>query len=243
MDNTVKASEPPNAVITMKPLLIFICLVLMVGVASAITTDAVTDISNTKVTFNSHGGVAPCWYVWGAGSNYYWSTPNQSTCGSDYQYGSPMMTGQTYNVKACDATGCDATPVNFTVDPAKMIDITNFGYGVMTIWRSGFNITAVSAVIVEPYVMTIAGSELLPDALRQNAMGILIGILFFFIYVGYWLRGQGIGLPCFMSILSFVVIFGSGQVGVGVPPEFQKLGWALLVVGMTGLIYSWASNK
>jgi len=234
----------------MKPLII--CLILMavlVGTVTAITTDAVTgNTLGNIVTFNSHGGVAPCWYLWGEGDNYYWTTPQQNSCGSDYQYGSPMLTGETYNVKACDSTGCDINHVSWTVPNVRLMNRTNFGAGVMTIWRSGFNVTQVSNIIIRPYVDTLTGviTDLnVPAAqqIRDNAQGIIIGMLFFMIYVGYWLRGQGIGLPCFMSILSFTVIFGANQLGAGVPSEFQRLGYALLVVGVTGLIYSWISDK
>lgn len=236
----------------MKLLFVCLCIALLVCSVSAALpeTQAVTESTNTRVVFNRNAGnTAPCWFVWGSGSNYYWTTPNQTVCGSDYQYGAPMLTGETYNVKACDATGCDLTPVSWTVPPAKMLEITNFGSGVTTIMRSGFNVTQVTNIIISPYVDNLAYiasgvvSTSIAAEVRNNAQGIIVGILFFFIYVGYWLRGQGIGLPAFMSVLSYGAMFGAQSVGAQVPQEFQSLGFILLVVGVAGLIYSWFSNK
>lgn len=216
----------------------------MIGSVCAVpVTDAVTNSKTTEVTFNSHGGVAPCWYSWGVGTNMYWSTPNQTTCGSDYQLGSPMLTGQTYNVKACDSTGC-GNVVSWAVPAAEMLPQTHFGDGIMKIWRSGFNITETSNMIIEPYIAPfVEGTILTNPTLAANAQGILIGVLFFFIYAGFWLRGQGIGIPCFMAILSFVAIFAAPGIGMNVPDEFKRVGLMLLIVGVAGLLYSWISNK
>ena len=231
----------------MKPLLVCICIaILVVGVVAAPVTNPVApgDITPNRVYFSRAGlGTAPCWYLWGVGNNYYWTTPNQSICTLvDYQDGSPLLTNTVYNVKACDATGCDLTPEAFTMPKPVMIPISHLGDGVMTMQRSGFNVTVSAGMIIMPYVSALTSLDVVP--IQQNAQAIVVGILFFFIYVGYWVRGQGIGTPAILSILSFTFIFGGAPaIGMGVPDEFRMLGYCLLVAGVTGWLYSWTSNK
>lgn len=234
---------------TMKLLFVLLCIAMLVGcvVAVPVTQPIVAgDITTNRVYFHRAGlGTAPCWYSWGVGTNYYWTTPNQSVCTlSDYQDGSPMLTGQSYNVRACDATGCDLTPEAWTVPQAAMVPISHLGDGFMTIQRSGFNVTQASGMIILPYTSALMD---VTKTTSENAQALIVGVLFFFIYVGYWLRGAGIGTPAILSIISFGYIFGTtggvNGIGWGVPPPFQILGYLLLVVGVTGWLYSWTSNK
>lgn len=198
--------------------------------------------SNAEVVFEGTGCVGNCRFVWGAGDNYYWTTPNQTGIGgafTDTQLGAPMMTGQTYHVKACDDTGCSA-PATWTVPAATMLNITNFGSGVRTMWRSGFNITKVMNLILVPYVAPFSA---LVGVNTELSTGVIVGILFLFVFAGYWLRGQGFMLPAIMAIVSGAMIWGAGGIAFQMPDEFKQLAFPLMVIGFAGVVISLISNK
>ena len=214
-------------------------IISLASIASAVpTTLAVTGISAEQVTFSATGGNTVGWFVWGYGNNYYWTTMNQTVSGafSDIQVGAPMLTGTTYNVKACDVTGCgDAVP--FIVPNATMLPITNYGLYAKTIWKSGMNITQVANIILTPYAQIMSD----PLGTVADANSIIWGIFFFVIFVGYWLRGNGIMLPSIMAIVSGGALF-SGTLALGISPAFMNIGFPLLIVGLAGVFFSWFSK-
>ena len=217
--------------------LLFLTLVMLVGVASALpTTGAVTNISAGVVTFNGAGATSPCWFSFGYGTNFYWTTPNQSTSGafSDTQTGSPMLSGMSYNVRACDSTGCGNT-VSFAVPKAGQINATNFGSTTMTIMRSGFNPYTATSYIITPYAAAFSGA-----AATTNGAMIVWGLFFSFIFVGYWLQGRGVLLPAIMAIISGTALTLSP---IAVDPMFMAAGYPLLAIGLAGVFVSWISNK
>ena len=206
-----------------------IAFCLIVGFVSAVpTTGAVTGLSNRQATFSATGGSGSGWFEWGifSGGPYYWSTPNQTVSGAftDTQYGPPMMTSTTYYVRACDSTGCGGD-VSFSVPSATMVNITSFGTGVITIWRSGFNVSQTLPVIIAPY---------------QNTIGAPLtwGLLFFFIFAGLWLRPKDIFLPCVLAMVAGGAIW-LGPNALGVPAEFADVGQGLMYAAVAGICVSW----
>jgi hypothetical protein len=221
-----------------------ICLILLVSLVSATPTMsplAPADVTNAVATFHATGGVAPCWFSWGYENNLYWTTPNQSVTGdfSDTQTGSPMLTGETYKVTACDSTGCDPTPETFVVPTANVTKATHYGTNMLTIMRSGFNITVAAQYVIAPYALMMSDN---PPNISQSAASIIWGIFFTIIFVGYWIRGRGIMLPAILAIIS-----GGLMIGVGAPmqvaPIFTAMGLPLLMIGLAGVFTSWFSNK
>jgi hypothetical protein len=209
---------------------------IIYSVAAVTVTAPVTDMTRNKVTFNRIGGTQPCWYSWGVGTNYYWTTPNLTVCGSDTQTSAPMLTGETYNVRACDTDGC-AAAVSFTVNESRMIPRTNYGSGVVSIWRSGFNVTQASSAILDPYVASL--STVYADA----SIAFIIGILFFFIFVGYWLRTGSFLIPAILGLVAGGIIVGAGGIGANMPSEFRQVAYVLMIIGFAGIFLSWVTNK
>ena len=227
---------------TTKPLyLIAVCFVLLVACVSAAPTMTSATATNSVATFDGTCGSPPCWFSWGSNTNYYWTTLNQTPSGgtfSDTQFGAPMLTGETYNVRACDSTGCSA-PMAFAVPDATMLPITNYGADVIVIWRSGFNITQVADVVIKPYAMLMADEE----TWRGNGAPIVWGIFFFFVFVGYWLRGKSMAMPSILAVLSGTFLIGSSVVtsatGIQIAPAFIAAGIPLLIIGLAGMFFTW----
>jgi len=228
--------------------LIFIATILMLSsVVSAVPTMsaiALGDITSNVVTFHATGGTSPCWFSWGYGSNRYWTTPNQTINGdfTDTQTGSPMLTGETYTVTACDSTGCDPTPESFAVPKARMINATHYGSAVITIMRSGFDIGVVAPIIIMPYAAIMSSSS---TVVSTGAASVVWGLFFTFVFAGYWLRGRGIMLPAILAIMSGTLLIGTSAVGspIAIAPIFASMGLPLLIIGIAGVATSWFSNK
>jgi len=223
------------------PLLFFVTAVLvvcsfgMVAYAGAVpTTDAVSDISTTQATFNANGGDSDGWFEWGGYSGgYHWTTPNQTIPGTgiyyEVQIGAPMLTGETYYVRACDNTGCGAE-VSWSVPESELPAKTNYGRGFISMARSGFNTTTILGVIVAPYTMTMPG----------GAPAVWM-VLFLFIFAGYWLRPRDIFIPCMLAMIAGGFIWISGS-GLGVPPDVMPIGQGLFYAAITGIVVSWFSK-
>jgi hypothetical protein len=195
------------------------------------TTDPITGLSGNEVTF--HGTADPLgvigWFQWGGKSNgpYYWSTPNQTVTGgaaySDYQWGPPLLTCSTYFAVACDNTGC-GNEVQFTTPTPRMLNLTSYGSGLLVMMRSGMNVTKTLDVIVKPYT-------------EYTTAPITYFLLFFFIFVGLWMRPKDTFIPMVMAMISSGVIWGSSAIGM-LPPQFMDIGQGLLYAAVAGFAFS-----
>ena len=231
----------------MKHIIFLIGVLLLVGIVSgAPVTVAIPpgDISAGVVTFHGTGGVAPCWFSWGYDTNLYWTTPNQSVNGdfTDTQTGSPMLAGMSYNVRACDSTGC-GNVVAFTVPKATLMNATHFGDTAMTIMRGGFNVFTVSNIILTPYaegLSGIASTIVGQPTFTSTAAGWIWGVFFTVIFVGLWLQNRGIMIPAILAIMAGTLLTTSI---IAVSPAFMSAGLPLLVIGLAGVFTSWFSNK
>lgn len=209
--------------------LVILALIACISVCGALpTTDAVTGLSNREVTFNMHGGATECWFMWGGStSNMIYHTTNDTSCGAYVQYGSPLLTSYTYYVKACDVTGCGAA-VTFTTPAATVSNRTYFGTGLVTIFKSGFNVTQSMSVVLSPYTNTMTAP-------------ITWGLLFLFIFLGLWIKPKDITIPMILALVAGGAIW-SGTSALGIPPEFADLGQGLLYAALAGLLFSWFSR-
>lgn len=229
-------------------------ILLLICVASAVPDTTVTAVTNKQADFSATGALAGSqgWFSWGYNQNMYWTTPNQ-TVGvggtfTDFQFGSPMLTGESYNVSACDSTGCDPTPAMFAVPKATMLPITHYGSMLIPMLRSGFNVTQVASLIIIPYTLQMVDVGVTDTS---GASGIVWGIFFLFVFAGYWLRGKGILLPSYLAIISGVILFGGAQIGsvypdvspIQIAPIFTTIGLPLLMIGFAGVFVSWFFNK
>lgn len=226
-------------------IVVFFALVLcaVVTVSAVPNTAAVSDQTANSVTFHGTGCAGTCRFLWGYQDNYYWSTPNQTAVGNfeDIQFSSPMLTGETYNVKACDETGCDTTPVSFVVPDATPINATRYGVNALSIWRSGFNITEIGTKLLSPYVGSMVD---LGQSDTSAATGIVWGVFFSFLFFGYWLRGRGVLLPSILAMIAGFFIIANSVAGMAgtniiqVAPVFVAAGIPLMIIGLAGVFVS-----
>jgi hypothetical protein len=208
-------------------------LVLVAVAAGAPTTLPVTNITNGQVTFNAAGSGTDGWFEWGQfdGNYYHWNTLNQTYSGtfSDTQLGSPMLTNTVYYVRACDETGC-GDAVGFYVPKSTLPNRTSYGTAMMQSIRSGFNMSYVIPAITAPYTDTMPGGA-----------PVVWGMLFFFVFAGYWLRPRDIFLPMLLAMVAGGAIW-LGNSALGVPPEFAHIGQGLFIAAMAGAFVSWFSK-
>jgi len=214
--------------------LAIIGLLILVAVVSGLpTTGAVTNITNGQAIFHATGAGSDGWFEWGSysGDYYKWVTPNQTYAGSywEMQIGAPMLSGATYYVRACDETGCGAE-VSWVVPAATLPNRTSYGAGLIQIMRSGFNMSVVLPAIVYPYTTTVPGGA-----------PVTWGVLFFFVFAGYWLKPRDIILPCFLAMIAGGAIW-LGNASLGVPPEFASVGQGLMYAAIAGIAVSWFSK-
>lgn len=208
-----------------------VCVISVVD--GAATTGSVTDNTSTQATFHGSGSGSDGWFEWGAYSGgYHWITPNQTYSGTFYevQIGAPMLTGETYYVRACDETGCGAE-VSWTTPEATLPNRTSYGAGFIQIARSGFNMSTILGAVVAPYTMTMPG----------GAPAVWM-VLFLFIFAGYWLRPRDIFIPCLLAMVFGGFIWIGGTTSLGVPPEVMPIGQGLFYAAITGIIVSWFSK-
>jgi len=202
--------------------------------SGAPTTGAVSSLTSRSVTFNAAADYGTTGYFkWGAssGTSYKWRTPNQTYSGTftDFWYGSPMLTGHTYYVVACNDYGC-GNEVSFTVPAASLPNQSAYGTGLITAMRSGFNATVLLGVLAAPYTSSVPGGA-----------PVTWGLLFFFIITGYWLRHRDITIPAFLAMISGGAVWlGAGALGV--PPEFAVIGQGLMYAAIAGMAVSWFSK-
>jgi hypothetical protein len=208
------------------------------SVVYAAPSVSITNASPDYVYFQASGASTGTWgqFKWGAFHNgpYYWSTPNQTINGTtftDFQYGPPMMTGATYYVVACDGTGCGSS-ATFTVPAAQLPPQTAFGLPLLTLLHQGIDVGDLLNDIVAPYTQPLYSAN---GGLSISA-SLIWGSLFFFIFVGLWLRPKDILIPCILAFIAGGFIMTSAY---GIPVQFMQVGQGLMYASVAGIVISW----
>ena len=213
----------------------FVAMVLLIvslvisSVFAAPVTGACTLVTNKGATFNAAGAGTVGWFEYGSvsGGPYSFATENETPVAgvfSEGVYGSMILTSSTYYVRACDETGC-GVEVTFTTSAAVPVNKTYFGTGLITVLKSGMNITKTFEAIATPYENTLGGP-------------ITYGLLFFFIFAGMWIRQKDVLIPCIAAMVCGAAIWLPGA-SLGVPPEFASIGQGLMYASMAGIALSW----
>jgi len=214
----------------MKTHLLFILMVfLLVGFTSAIpTTNPATMIGNNNFTLSAVGcSPSGCWFQYGIipTNLMVWTiieNPHR-------EFGAPITTSTTYYAAACDETGC-GNVVSFTTLPPTPLAVSTLGYAVTNMTQSKFNILFLVIDIFIPYAW------LFPANLATTGIVIVCGMLFFFIYVGFWTRQRGVAGPVIIGLLTAsTIMFSNRGLNLGIPVEFQAIAQALLYASMAGI--------
>lgn len=212
-------------------------LLALVSSVNALSV-SVINVSGDYAFFQATGSTGTIGqFRWGSFQSgpYYWSTPNQTFNGgtfTDFQYGPPMMTNSTYWVVACDnVVGCSAS-VSFTTPAAVLPPQTAFGLPLLQLMHNGFDVGDLLNDIVAPYAQPIFS----PSGGVALSASMIWGSLFFFIFVGLWLKPKDILIPCILAFIAGGFIMTSAY---GVPVQFQQVGQGLMYASVAGIVLSW----
>jgi uncharacterized membrane protein YGL010W len=104
---------------------------------------------------------------------------------------------------------------------------------VDNITRSKGNILFLATNIWVPYTW------LFPANAASTAISIVVGVMLFFVYWGFWRRGRSIIGPVIIGLLTApLFLYANTGMHLGIPPEFQAIAQALLYASIAGLFLS-----
>jgi hypothetical protein len=184
-------------------------------------------IGTNNVTLGAIGGVGSVgWFTWGMMACQTWSsTPNVTIYSGQFNYtmlGTPVFGNSQYWFRACDTTGCGVQR-SFITAAITPIGQTTYGQYYQNITEGGFNPANIAWNFVQPYIQ-VSGAT------------IFYGLIFGSIFVGMWLRTRGTYTASIFGMISTILFASSALLlQLGVPPEFQALGQALLYTSLAGI--------
>lgn len=222
----------------MRSLILIVFLFLIASVSAIPSTQPATAIGNNNFTLSATGCAADgCWFEYGLveTSLIVWTTTEPVIGGTvtHIESSAPIEPSMTYYATACDSTGCDSTPISFTTLAFTPLPVSTLGAAVNNMTQSKFNILFLPGNIMAPYVW------LFPQSEKAMAMTIVFGVIFFFIYLGIWLRQRNVAGPVILGLLTAgSLLFSNQGLHLGIPVEFQSIAQALLYASMAGIFLS-----
>lgn len=215
----------------MKYIYIFLFCLLVGTVAALPTTLAATNVGNNNFTISATGMTGDGWFQYGIFSDrlMVWTTPGENP---HTEIGSPLEPSMTYYAAGCDVTGC-GNVVSFTTLPSVPLPVSTLGSMVTNMTRSKFNVLYLIGDVFVPYTW------LFPASAASTAITIVCGMMFFFIYVGFWMRTKSVGTAAIIGLLTASsIMFGNRGLNLGIPVEFQAIAQALLYASLAGIFIS-----
>lgn len=214
---------------------VLVGVLLLVSLATAVpTTSPATAIGNNNFTLSCSGASGDTYFKWGTSQDQLrvWTgnvTPDAGSATYN-EYGAPIMPSQTYYAVCCDTTGCDDTPVSFSTTAYTPLPVSTLGAAIDNMTSSKFNLLYMPYHIATPYAWLFPADE------RQMGLTVVFGTLFFFVYVGLWLRTRSVATGVVMGLLtSSFVLFANEGLMLGIPAEFQSMAQALLYASLAGV--------
>lgn len=214
---------------------LIVALLLLSGLASAVpntgVASAISSNNFTVVIGATDGGDA--WIVWGgAPGNEVFGSQTRTGNGAITVYGAPIMGGQTIYYKACDSTGCDPVEQTLTIPAITTLPTPTFGAAYKNLTARHFALDSIAPNILPGYVATGVTPTL------------LWGIMFFFIFFGFWFRTRSVRMVLVLGLLmaAFIAtpIVGSavGPLGFAIPLMFEYVAQGLLACAIAGVLLS-----
>ena len=212
--------------------LLLVLLTIIPAVAFAIPSGtSVSLISNNNATFSASGFAGDNWFEYGMSPttlNVWTSNTTESTW---TEIGSPLTSGETYWVAGCDSTGCDPSPVSFTMLPATPLPYTTFGYLITNATRNKFNTIMFVTNMVLPYTW------LFPANAIALAISIITMLVLFALYYGYAVRTRGVAIVAVLAVLtSGYFMYASQGMHLGIPVEAQGIAQGLFYASIAGIL-------
>lgn len=190
----------------------------------ATSVDADSAIFNATFTNVPTGGTS-VWFEYGMRGDFYmYSTPKATiSTNTSYSYtieGYPLLSGHNgetfyYRGMATNGTGNQSS---FTLTATASIDDYNFDAHIQELKDAKFNTTKTVTVLPKPY---------------EDIIGTMFwGIVFGMVFMAIWIRQDDVTIPSLLGIIISAGIFTL------IPPDYLKIGYALLVVSIAGIIIS-----
>ena len=214
----------------MKPLLICLAILVLVGsVGAVITTQPSGGNTSNSVNLASTGATTPCWFEWGQQPGYLsWKTPNgtAASCLLTTVKGSPLNGNTVFYYRICDTTGCGAE-LSFVTSSITPMPTTTYKVIFDNLTESGFDIQMLPNSVLQPYLWV------LPDPMFRM---VIFGLLFMGIFIGLWQSGRGMVIPVILGLLagSSLLLPGVGLM-MGIPPEWNSISMSIVYAGLAGI--------
>jgi hypothetical protein len=212
--------------------ILLILMVLIPAVAFAIPSGTtVSLVSNNNATFSASGFSGDGWFEYGMSPDTLNVWTSNITGGTWTEIGSPLTSGETYYVAGCDSTGCDSSPVSFTMGTADPLPTTTFGYMITNATQNKFNTLMFMTNLPQPYAW------LFPASATALALSIITALVLFAIYYGYAVRTRGIALVTVLAILtSGYLMYADQGMNLGIPVEFRAIAQGIFYASIAGLL-------
>ena len=215
-------------------LVLLVTAVIITAVHALPTTSAAYNIGSNNFTVDittSDGG--DVWVVWGGmpGNELFGSQVQTGDCTLTV-YGAPLLGGKTIWYKSCDSTGCDPVEQTLVIPAITPIPVSTFGNAYRNLTARHFAIDSIAPNILPGYTATGVTPTL------------LWGIMFFFIFWGFFFRTKSVRMVIILGILMAAFIatpmIGSavGPLGFNIPVLFEYVAQGFLAVAISGVLIS-----
>lgn len=218
----------------MRSIILILFILLLPFAASGLPSGTtVSAVGNNNATFSAGGGTGTMWFEYGMTpvTLNVWTTNITSGPFTWTEIGSPLTSGETYYVAGCDDTGCDPSPVSFTMLAATPLPVTTFGLMITNATQNKFNTLMFITNIFLPYAW------LFPANVKALAISIVTALALFAIYWGYAARTRGIAVPIILGIVGAPYFLYQNQgLNLGIPVEFQNIAQGIFYASVAGIL-------
>jgi hypothetical protein len=215
--------------------MVLLGLLLLIQVTSAVPNTGVASLigsNNFTVTVaGSDGG--DTWIIWGgAPGNEIFGSQIQTGDGTFIVYGAPLIGGQTLYYKSCDSTGCDPVEQTLIIPAITPLPTTTFGNAYKNLTARHFSIDSIAPNLLPGYIATGITPTL------------LWGIMFFFIFFGFWFRTKDVKMVVILGLLMAtfiatpIVLGGNGPLGFVLPTMFVLVAQGVMAACIGGILIS-----
>ena len=214
-------------------------ILLAAGMASASYdyTNQISAIEATapyakNVTLHGHtySGNLTYWFEYGRKSAmdpYPFKTANL-TGGGNFSLlveGLPLISNQKFYARLCNGSVCSLTEISWTMAAHGLMPAETYASAYQTLVAGNrINITQLPFTAMSPYT-SLMGNH------------IVWGLIFAFIFLGYWFMTETVEIPVILGLISSGSILYAGTLSLGIPPEFVNIAQALMIVSVIGLVY------
>lgn len=216
----------------MRHIILLLALLLVISTASALpTTGAASAVGSNNFTLSATGVTGTAgWFQWGLKPGASWAhTPNVTASGGAISYtmvGSPIFGCTTYYYRACDSTGC-GSELSLMTTAVTPVATTTWSQWAENITANGLDPGNFIWNAMQPYM-------------NVTTPTVFYSMIFAMMFVGVWLRTRGTAVGSTLGVIC-IGLFASSAIAlqVGLSPEFQAVGQAVLYVSLAGIVTSY----